>query len=76
MVYPNIVDDDRIELIGYVPENSSAMILLMIATFNDQIRNKCYVDEIVEIFQKCHKPIKVGNNSDYHFGTSGETYAV
>ena len=34
------------------------------------------VDEIVEIFCKCHKPIKVRNNSDYHFGTSGETYGV
>ena len=75
-VCPNIIDDDRIELIGHVPENSSGMILLMISTFNDQIRNEQNVDEIVEIFRKCHKPIKVGNNSDYHFGTSGETYGV
>ena len=75
-VWPNIIDNDRIELIGHVPENSSGMILLMISTFNDQIRNEQNVDEIVEIFRKCHKPIKVGNNSDYHFGTSGETYGV
>lgn len=75
-VCPNIVDDDRIELIGNVPENSSGMILLMITTFDDQIKKERCVDDIVETFRKCNKPIKVGNNSDYHFGTSGETYGI
>lgn len=75
-VCASIVNDDRIELIGNVPENASGMILLMIATFNDKIKNDLCVDDIVEIFRKCKKPIKVGNNSDYHFGTSGETYGV
>ena len=50
-VCPNIIDDDRIELIGHVPENSSGMILLMISTFNDQIRNEQNVDEKYNVDQ-------------------------
>ena len=52
------------------------MILLMISTFDDKIEKEFYVDEYVDSFRQSRRSIKLGNNSQYHFGTSRETYGI
>ena len=68
--------DKTIKFVGTTPDNSSGMLLLMIATYNKPLKEDHNVNDYVNQFQKFRYPIGSNGNKFYHHGTQGESYGV
>ena len=68
--------DNSIKYIGTSPVNSSGMILLMIATYNELCKKEENVNTYMNLFQRLRYPIGSNGNKNYHHGTKGRNYGV
>ena len=65
--------DKTIKFVGTTPDNSSGMLLLMIATYNKPLKEDHNVNDYVNQFQKFRYPIGSNGNKFYHHGTQSES---
>ena len=70
------LNDTMIELIDDKSPNSSNMVLLFLATYNNNFHKESNIEDVSKLFRQNRFNINGKGTSGNHFGSSGESYGI